>query len=117
MMVDGHFRHLPIVDHGRVIGMVSMRDLMAWAALRLRHGACDPRTIGRHRRAGGDDPPHAHRRRLKARRLSAVAELVEPVLVEAEEVRELVRDGDLHLAPQLAPGRARSPRRAAGGRA
>jgi len=30
-MVDGHFRHLPVVDHGRVIGMVSMRDLMAWA--------------------------------------------------------------------------------------
>ena len=41
IMVDGHFRHLPIVDHGRVIGMVSMRDLMAWAALRLRHGASD----------------------------------------------------------------------------
>ena len=41
MMVDGHFRHLPIVDHGRVIGMISMRDLMAWAALRLRHGAFD----------------------------------------------------------------------------
>ena len=41
MMVDGHFRHLPIVDNGRVIGMISMRDLMAWAALRLRHGAFD----------------------------------------------------------------------------
>jgi CBS domain-containing protein len=41
IMVDGHFRHLPVVDHGRVIGMVSMRDLMAWAALRLRHGAGD----------------------------------------------------------------------------
>jgi CBS domain-containing protein len=41
IMVDGHFRHLPIVDHGRVIGMVSMRDLMAWAALRLRHGTGD----------------------------------------------------------------------------
>jgi CBS domain-containing protein len=39
MMVDGHFRHLPIVEKGRVIGMISMRDLMAWAALRLRHGA------------------------------------------------------------------------------
>ena len=35
-MVDGHFRHLPVVDAGRVIGMISMRDLMAWAALRLR---------------------------------------------------------------------------------
>ena len=41
MMVDGHFRHLPIVEDGRVIGMISMRDLMAWAALRLRHGAFD----------------------------------------------------------------------------
>jgi CBS domain-containing protein len=41
IMVDGHFRHLPVVDHGRVIGMVSMRDLMAWAALRLRHGTGD----------------------------------------------------------------------------
>ena len=41
MMVDGHFRHLPIVEGGRVIGMISMRDLMAWAALRLRHGAFD----------------------------------------------------------------------------
>jgi CBS domain-containing protein len=41
IMVDGHFRHLPIVDHGRVIGMISMRDLMAWAALRLRHGTAD----------------------------------------------------------------------------
>ena len=39
LMVDGHFRHLPIVDRGRVIGMISMRDLMAWASLRLRHGA------------------------------------------------------------------------------
>jgi signal-transduction protein with cAMP-binding, CBS, and nucleotidyltransferase domain len=41
IMVDGHFRHLPIVDSGRVIGMISMRDLMAWASLRLRHGAFD----------------------------------------------------------------------------
>jgi CBS domain-containing protein len=39
IMVDGHFRHLPIVDSGRVVGMVSMRDLMAWASLRLRHGS------------------------------------------------------------------------------
>jgi CBS domain-containing protein len=41
IMVDGHFRHLPIIEGGRVIGMISMRDLMAWAALRLRHGAFD----------------------------------------------------------------------------
>ena len=39
LMVDGRFRHLPIVQDGRVIGMISMRDLMAWASLRLRHGA------------------------------------------------------------------------------
>jgi CBS domain-containing protein len=38
LMTDGHFRHLPIVDGGRVIGMVSMRDLMAWTSLRLRGG-------------------------------------------------------------------------------
>jgi CBS domain-containing protein len=43
MMVDGRFRHLPIVEQDRVVGMVSMRDLMAWAALRLRHGATDDR--------------------------------------------------------------------------
>ncbi len=41
MMVDGHFRHLPVLADSRVIGMISMRDLMAWAALRLRHGAFD----------------------------------------------------------------------------
>ena len=38
MMVEGRFRHLPIVDGGRVVGLVSMRDLMAWTALRLRQG-------------------------------------------------------------------------------
>ncbi len=38
MMVEGRFRHLPIVDDGRVVGLVSMRDLMAWTALRLRQG-------------------------------------------------------------------------------
>src|SRR3954454_7648531 len=31
---------------------------------------------------------------------SAVAELVEAFLAEPEEMRELVRDGDLHLAPE-----------------
>lgn len=41
MMVDGRFRHLPIVDGGRVVGLVSMRDLMAWTALRLRQGPLD----------------------------------------------------------------------------
>ena len=39
LMVDGHFRHLPVVnDDGRVIGLVSMRDLMAYTSLRLRGG-------------------------------------------------------------------------------
>lgn len=26
-MLDHNFRHLPVVEHGKVIGMVSMRDL------------------------------------------------------------------------------------------
>lgn len=40
LMVDGHFRHLPVVnDDGHVIGMVSMRDLMAYTSLRLRGGS------------------------------------------------------------------------------
>jgi len=39
LMVDGHFRHLPVVNaDGHVIGMVSMRDLMAYTSLRLRGG-------------------------------------------------------------------------------
>ena len=37
LMVDGHFRHLPVVnDEGHVIGLASMRDLMAYTSLRLR---------------------------------------------------------------------------------
>ena len=64
LMVDGHFRHLPIVDRGRVIGMISMRDLMAWASLRLRHGGVRGRRRRGHRRAHRDDPPHAYRRRV-----------------------------------------------------
>jgi CBS domain-containing protein len=38
IMIDGHFRHLPVVEAGRVLGMVSMRDLMSWVSLRLRLG-------------------------------------------------------------------------------
>lgn len=38
IMVDGKFRHLPVVKDGRVVGMVSMRDLMAWASLAIRAG-------------------------------------------------------------------------------
>ena len=28
MMVEGGVRHLPVVDRGRVMGVVSMRDLL-----------------------------------------------------------------------------------------
>jgi CBS domain-containing protein len=38
IMHEGRFRHLPVSDSGRVVGMVSMRDVMAWTAFRLRHG-------------------------------------------------------------------------------
>jgi CBS domain-containing protein len=38
IMIEGHFRHLPVVDGGRVLGIVSMRDLMSWTSLRLRLG-------------------------------------------------------------------------------
>jgi CBS domain-containing protein len=38
IMHEGRFRHLPVSDHGKVVGMVSMRDVMAWTAFRLRHG-------------------------------------------------------------------------------
>ena len=38
IMVDGKFRHLPVVKDGRVVGMISMRDLMAWASLAIRSG-------------------------------------------------------------------------------
>lgn len=38
IMVDGKFRHLPVVKDGRVVGMISMRDLMAWASLTIRAG-------------------------------------------------------------------------------
>ena len=67
LMVDGHFRHLPVVNgDGAVIGLVSMRDLMTYTS----HAAA--RRIVRRRtgqRSGSvrdhrDDPPHAHRRSL-----------------------------------------------------
>ncbi len=39
MMIDGRFRHLPVVnEQERIVGLVSMRDLMAYTALRLRGG-------------------------------------------------------------------------------
>jgi signal-transduction protein with cAMP-binding, CBS, and nucleotidyltransferase domain len=40
LMVDGHFRHLPVVNgDGQVVGVISMRDLMAYTSLRLRGGS------------------------------------------------------------------------------
>ena len=38
IMIDGRFRHLPVLDGGRVLGIVSMHDLMSWTSLRLRLG-------------------------------------------------------------------------------
>jgi CBS domain-containing protein len=38
IMIEGRFRHLPVVAGGRVLGIVSMRDLMSWTSLRLRLG-------------------------------------------------------------------------------
>jgi CBS domain-containing protein len=38
IMIEGRFLHLPVVDGGRVLGIVSMRDLMSWTSLRLRLG-------------------------------------------------------------------------------
>jgi CBS-domain-containing membrane protein len=41
IMVEGRFRHLPVVEEGRVLGIVSMRDLMSWTSLRLRLGTVE----------------------------------------------------------------------------
>lgn len=38
IMIEGRFRHLPVVEAGRVLGIVSMRDVMSWTSLRLRLG-------------------------------------------------------------------------------
>ncbi len=39
IMIDGRFRHLPVVDGGRVVGIVSIRDLLAWSQWRVGHAA------------------------------------------------------------------------------
>jgi CBS domain-containing protein len=32
IMIDGRFRHLPVIDeHGRAVGIVSIRDLAEWS--------------------------------------------------------------------------------------
>ncbi|MEO8475431.1 MAG: CBS domain-containing protein [Actinomycetota bacterium] len=37
-MVSRNIRHLPVVDRGRVVGIVSIRDLTKWAAEELASG-------------------------------------------------------------------------------
>jgi CBS domain-containing protein len=38
MMIEGHFRHLPIVgSHGKLLGILSIRDLLQWRADDLSH--------------------------------------------------------------------------------
>jgi CBS domain-containing protein len=34
-----HFRHLPVVDNGRVVGMISFRDILRWLAEFSTHKA------------------------------------------------------------------------------
>jgi CBS domain-containing protein len=38
-MVARNIRHLPVVDRGRVVGIVSIRDLTKWAAEELASGS------------------------------------------------------------------------------
>jgi CBS domain-containing protein len=35
-MVEGPFRHLPVVENGRVRGILSMRDVTGWLIHRLQ---------------------------------------------------------------------------------
>ncbi|HSL11430.1 MAG TPA: CBS domain-containing protein [Actinomycetota bacterium] len=37
-MASMNIRHLPVVDHGKVVGIVSIRDLTRWAAEELSGG-------------------------------------------------------------------------------
>lgn len=38
VMVSRNIRHLPVVDRGRVVGIISIRDLTRWAAEELAGG-------------------------------------------------------------------------------
>lgn len=37
IMIDGHFRHLPIVGDGKLLGILSLRNLLHWRADDLTH--------------------------------------------------------------------------------
>jgi len=37
LMRERHYRHLPVLDHGKIVGMVSIRDLYAAAKSHLEH--------------------------------------------------------------------------------
>lgn len=57
-MIEGGFRHLPVVEHGRLVGMVSSRDLLqveAWPPVVSR---------GRNGIASMDHPERPRRGRL-----------------------------------------------------
>jgi len=47
-MVSNNIRHLPIVDDGNVVGIVSIRDMTRWAAEELSSGHEMPDIAGSH---------------------------------------------------------------------
>jgi len=48
-MVARNIRHLPVVDRGKVVGIVSIRDLTKWAAEELASGAEMPDIASSHK--------------------------------------------------------------------
>ena len=48
LMVSSNIRHLPIVDGGNVVGIVSIRDMTRWAADELSGGHEMPDIAGSH---------------------------------------------------------------------
>jgi len=48
LMVSNNIRHLPIVDGGNVVGIVSIRDMTRWAADELSGGHEMPDIAGSH---------------------------------------------------------------------